>query len=364
MPKYKLMPLKLKQRVLILGDGDLSWSLSFAQELNTSGLNLQSSVSIVATTFDSSGELERRYSPERVKPHVDGLRALGVEVRHGVDATNLQDYFAVNSDCFDRVYFNFPHWGGQGHIERNRRLLADFFQSVVAFLAHDGECLVALVAGQGGTPGDIDLKAPQNTWRPVEAAAGARLVLAAVEPFAPPASYTCSGRRGRGEGTFWLGGALTHVFVHSGREGVVSLYPPVYNLDVSFFVVDEGAFDPGVVEAFARAAAAAARAKEQGSPLLGGGMSASDDEAACPCFGPETVRGAALVSTTMAVPYDPAFGLVERRSLVFRVTYQSPRLALSKQGAIDIHEGMRQRLAEGCAAVAVRGQAARPAAPL
>lgn len=43
---------------------------------------------------------------------------------------------------FDRVVFNFPHWGGQGHIERNRKLLAGFFASVTPLLAPEGEVRV------------------------------------------------------------------------------------------------------------------------------------------------------------------------------------------------------------------------------
>lgn len=59
-----------------------------------------------------------------------------------VESTNPTALVKAPSKQFDRVVFNFPHWGGQGHIERNRKLLASFFASVAPLLAPHGEVRV------------------------------------------------------------------------------------------------------------------------------------------------------------------------------------------------------------------------------
>jgi len=402
-------------RLLVLGDGDLSWSLATAQARESERVRsggdgggdtgqAPGPVHMVATTYDTAEELRARYSAERVDPIVAALAAVpGVEVRHGVDATRLArgDFFCGERP--DRIVFNFPHWGGQGHIERNRKLLATFFQAAAQMLRPQdgggdgggsskapngdgsgsvhggpGEVVVALVAGQGGTPGDKDLGAAQNSWRAVELAHAAGLVLTCLRPFEPPGSglYRCSGRRGRVAG-FWLGGALEHVFCVAGDASLPSLHAPSFTLDVSFWVLDEAALGDGAGLAACFASADADGCLVSFRPAPSGALRTVRWDLPAPRATGATATveapGTAEVSgvggggggggggVVATLPPQPAGA--EMLSVVWRAVYRAPApLALGKQAALDLHEACKARLTEGYAhVVSVRGQKARPA---
>lgn len=405
---YRLREVGPGFRLLIVGDGDLSWSLATARLL-------PAGVTFVATTLDTRQDLSRRYSAARIEPTLEELGSLeGVELRFGVDATKLKPHEFFGGQPVDRIVFNFPHHGGQGHIERNRQLLFNFFAAAAPLLAPDGECVVALVAGQGGTLADKDLGAEGNTWRVVEQAHAAGLVLAMVRPFTPPPGYTCSGRRGR-EAGFWIGGALDHVFVRAGRcDGTPSLFPPMFFFDVSFWVLDEAAFDPAALQAaftapddcgclvsFEPASTEAIYAvpylypevlqrlgwmhlaseesiRHRGDGGHGHGgdnftQNKTGDE------GPESgqlrglgIQTLSLASTEMAAMRATVVkggtavtsSAFELRSLVWRATYRAPMpMALGKQAALELHERCKEALRAHCGAVIfVRGHKACPAA--
>ena len=42
------------------------------------------------------------------------------EVRFGIDATKLSNYFHDDDERFDRIQFNFPHWKGKCNNRYNR----------------------------------------------------------------------------------------------------------------------------------------------------------------------------------------------------------------------------------------------------
>jgi 25S rRNA (uracil2634-N3)-methyltransferase len=124
------------QRILLVGDGNLSFTLALARAFG-SGVNL------ITTTLDDVGFL-RTYYPN-VDKTIDRLRASGARVHHGVDATRLDRYKDVlgNTPLPDVIVFNFPHPGWPEHwriaqivyesqtimIERHRTLLRGFFES-------------------------------------------------------------------------------------------------------------------------------------------------------------------------------------------------------------------------------------------
>ena len=113
-------------RLLVVGDGDLSWSLATAR-------TLPQGAHMVCTTFDTAEELAKRYPGDRLGPTLRELGALAaaaaaapsgdgpseeqpasvIEVRHGVDATKLQRSDFFGGEPCDRIVFNFPHHGGQ-----------------------------------------------------------------------------------------------------------------------------------------------------------------------------------------------------------------------------------------------------------
>ena len=116
-------------RVLLLGEGNFSFSLCLARRLSDSS----PPATVVATSFDSRGELESKYADSF--PHVLGQLQSSciVKVLHAVDATrplnwqlrpphavtthgnnsssNDDDEDVAMPDEFDHIIFNFPHLG-------------------------------------------------------------------------------------------------------------------------------------------------------------------------------------------------------------------------------------------------------------
>eukprot|EP01125_Pyxidicula_operculata_P006367 TRINITY_DN2212_c0_g1_i1.p1 TRINITY_DN2212_c0_g1~~TRINITY_DN2212_c0_g1_i1.p1 ORF type:complete len:284 (-),score=40.44 TRINITY_DN2212_c0_g1_i1:65-916(-) len=142
----KCGPYNNTQKILIVGDGNFSFSLSVGSELNL-GANL------VATSYDSEDVLFSKY-PE-AKDNLDYLKGLGVIVLHDVDATDLESTLKLpnrdgaSSIDFDRIVFQFPlvqpnssredHNGDSNDVIRNRRLIHMFLDSASKFLKSDGE---------------------------------------------------------------------------------------------------------------------------------------------------------------------------------------------------------------------------------
>ena len=163
-------------------------------------------------------------------------RGLHVLILYEVDGTCLErTKELLKAPKFHQIVFNFPHTGGKSNIGQNRQLLKDFFISAANFLEiPHGEVHVSLCKGQGGTPMDCQKRGYENSWKIVEMAAEAGLVLTAVKPFKAEyyPGYSPSGYRGQSKG-FLLEGALRHTFSFPGSSE--SLYPPSYTHDISFW---------------------------------------------------------------------------------------------------------------------------------
>ncbi|KAJ1627463.1 hypothetical protein T492DRAFT_178839 [Pavlovales sp. CCMP2436] len=132
------------QRILLVGDGDLSFALALARAFGEQGAH-----NLAVTTLDSEAFLGSQYAS--ALRHAAELRVRGATVHHGVDATALHAHDEVYH-AYDVVVFNFPHpgWlqerskkGGIrfGHeqcpvmIQRHRSLLRGFFESTLDLVA-------------------------------------------------------------------------------------------------------------------------------------------------------------------------------------------------------------------------------------
>ena len=120
----------LTRSILLVGDGDLSFSLALARRAPNAR--------ITATTFEAYDAIVKDWGGD---DNATALRALpNVEdVLHSVDATKLHTRASPlhgldapvndgNDDRkrWDRVLFTFPHIAGKGKISKNRHLLRGF----------------------------------------------------------------------------------------------------------------------------------------------------------------------------------------------------------------------------------------------
>ena len=191
---------------LVVGDGNFSFSLALAKKLDSELFCL------VATSLESSDEAA---ADPLASENISELKKRRATVLHSVDGTQLQtcEEIITIGLKYDIIVFNFPHTGGKGNIKENRALLQKFFGSAVAFLEAGGEIHVSLCRGQGGTGIDSTNRGYGNSWKIVEMAAEAGLILTRVEPFRAGSfpGYHPTGYRGQNKG-FLLEGALNHVF--------------------------------------------------------------------------------------------------------------------------------------------------------
>ncbi|KAK1631764.1 hypothetical protein QYE76_006079 [Lolium multiflorum] len=93
------------QTILIVGDGDFSFSLALATAFG-SGENL------VATSLDSYEVLAHKYT--KAQSNAMELKRMGAKVLHGISAKSMMRHSYLETRRFHRIVFNFPHAGFNG----------------------------------------------------------------------------------------------------------------------------------------------------------------------------------------------------------------------------------------------------------
>ena len=118
--------------------------------------------------------------------------------------------------------------------------------------------------------------------------------------------------------SFWLGGALNHVFVHgedAKRPKHVSpagMYPSKFTYDISFWILDETKY--------------------------------KDVDIIALCLQGEHVRSVKYESEILVVPRDENISTSAIRTVVFRITYQSQKGPMSREMMLEKHDLLREQL--------------------
>lgn len=107
------------EKVLFVGEGNFSFSAALVKTLK----NEELCQNITSSCYETEG-LESEIKIENMKC----LSEHGCSVLSNVDAVKLDQDDRLKGIKFDHIIFMFPHIGGKMKIDRNKKLLLDFFR--------------------------------------------------------------------------------------------------------------------------------------------------------------------------------------------------------------------------------------------
>ncbi|KAF3451911.1 hypothetical protein FNV43_RR08007 [Rhamnella rubrinervis] len=159
-----------RHRILLVGEGDFSFSLSLARRFG-------SARNMVATSLDTQEDIATKYS-NGIK-NVRELELRGCIVLFGVDAKQMSQHYFLSTQRFQRIVYNFPHVGfryregSYCQIQSNKRLVKSFLKNAKVLLRKEGgEIHISHKEGD-----------PYNKWDLVKKAEKIGLVLHETVPF-------------------------------------------------------------------------------------------------------------------------------------------------------------------------------------
>ncbi|KNE56591.1 hypothetical protein AMAG_02385 [Allomyces macrogynus ATCC 38327] len=180
-PKRIFIPFTTEDTILLVGEGNFSFSLGLASVLGT-GEN------IVATAYDSEEVVKQKYPDAEGIIH-DLVESFNATVMYDVDATALDKAALLKGRTFSKIVFNFPHVGlgikdQDRNIRANQALILKFLQSSMALSTLKTE--IVLTTKTGG---------PYDLWDVKRLAKSAGLVSKMSFPFHPDPYPGCEHRR-------------------------------------------------------------------------------------------------------------------------------------------------------------------------
>jgi len=191
--RKKTCPYTQEQSILILGDGDLSFSSALARLGYTH---------LTPTVYIDKEKCLQQYSTAR--SNINCLEHFGIPILFSLDALKLSTEPRLKNQLFDVVIFNFPHTGVPNYddasILSNQNLLTSLFTSVPYVLTRNGEFHVSLKS-----------EPVYNSWRILEQCSQAYDIV--VETSMKPLKI----KHRRKFQTYWFVG-YTHVATSSQRS--------------------------------------------------------------------------------------------------------------------------------------------------
>lgn len=184
MRSSKVFAVEVPQNLLVVGDGDLSYSSLIAEDMSNNNTCL------FATVLEDEETHNKVY--KNSKNNAEHISSFPLHhVQFGVDGTNLKKFFPETR--FDGIEFNFPHWPGKTNAKRNRALVDGFLESASSVLKPEGRIRISLCDSQGGLPAE-SLQEWRQSWMPSMYAAKHGLLLTQLESYQP--NYGLSSHRG------------------------------------------------------------------------------------------------------------------------------------------------------------------------
>ncbi|MDZ8239998.1 MAG: DUF2431 domain-containing protein [Nostoc sp. ChiQUE01a] len=131
-----VLPTASGKKILLLGEGDFSFSLSLAKQVEPP----QQPGNIVATSYESQARVGELYSSGQ--QNISDLKNQGVEVKHEVDATDIK--LTLGEQKFTSIVFNFPFVPGprKTAVKDNVNMLKNFFASAANSVEIGGKVFV------------------------------------------------------------------------------------------------------------------------------------------------------------------------------------------------------------------------------